>query len=69
MATSLRLKFGTASGEKTFNFPNAKQSPSSAAVKNLVQKMIENGSIYQYPPLELHSAVIVVTTETAIDVE
>lgn len=69
MATStLKMKFGTASGTKTWSFPQSKSTLSSATVRTLAERMIANGSIYKYPPLELQSAVIEVTTENIIDI-
>lgn len=65
----LQLKFGTGSGEKTWSFSCAKQSPPAASVKALMNTMITNGSIYKFPPLEMHSATIVTTTENSISLD
>lgn len=67
--TKLQIKFGTADGVKTWSFSEAKISPSASAVKALAAAIIANGSIYQYTPLELRSASVVITTENVIDVE
>lgn len=66
MATSLKLKFGTMSGEKTWTFNNIDPNAAVADVKTLVQTMIANGSIYKYPPLTASSATLVTTTEAEI---
>lgn len=63
----LELKFQTTYGEKTFRFTRVKNNATSANVKNLVNTMIANGSIYAYPPLVAISAKIIVTSENAID--
>ena len=65
MASSkLVLRFGTLSGEKTWTFSEAKDSGITVAqVKNLMDVMIANGSIYQYPPLSKLSAKLVRTSE------
>ena len=66
-STTLKLKFGTMSGEKTWNFKYAKANTTTENVKNVVSKMIENGSIYKYPPLTAVSATLVTTSETEVD--
>lgn len=68
MATTLRLKFGTMSGVKTWSFNNADTDVTSAQVKALADAMIANGDIYKYPPMTKESAEIVVTTTTPIDI-
>ena len=60
--TVLKLKFGTANGEKTFSFKYAKTNASVESIQNLANVMIENGSIYQYPPLTKVSATLETTT-------
>lgn len=68
MATSLQLKFGTLSGVKTWTFKYADSEVEQSDVVAAMQAMINNGSIYKYPPLTADSAKIIVTTETAFDV-
>lgn len=72
MATSgvtLQMKFGTASGTKTWNLKYAKADLTGAQVSSLMDTMITNGSIYQYPPLTKDSAALVVTTVTDLYIE
>lgn len=64
---TLKMKFGTMYGEKTWSFKLAKTTGIASAVKNLANVMIENGSIYQYPPLTKVSAVVQIVSENAID--
>ena len=66
--TKLRLKFGTMSGTKTWNFNYAETTQSASAVKTLMSTMITNGSIYKYPPLTAESAEVVQTTSTSVDI-
>ena len=70
MASSakLQLKFGTLSGVKTWSFSYADTEVTQQNVTAAMQAMINNGSIYKYPPLTADSAKIVVTTETDFDV-
>lgn len=68
MATdTLYLKFGTLSGEKTWKFSLVKENATTANVKALVQAMIDNGSIYETPPLSAVSATIKHVTDTVYD--
>lgn len=68
MATAqLKLVFETMAGEKTWTFKNANPSATVSDVKNLMDTMITNGSIYKYPPLTKVSATAVVTTTTEYD--
>ena len=66
-SVSLQLKFGTMSGVKTWNINYAKESATSANIKNLMDVMIANGSIYKYPPLTKESAIIVKKDEIVVD--
>ena len=66
--TSLILKFGTLAGEKTWTFSNVDEEASTASVKTLMNTMIENGSIYKYPPLSKVSAVTRIVREEAYDI-
>lgn len=70
MATSakLELKFGTMSGVKTWNFNYADAEVGQAEVVAAMQAMINNGSVYKYPPLTADSARIVVTNDMEFDV-
>lgn len=69
MAVKLQLKFGTVDGVKTWSFAESKTSPSVQSVKNLVNTIIANGSIYKYVPLEIRSASTIITTENVYDLE
>ena len=51
MSVKLELTFGTMNGEKKWTFSNIDEEVPSSAVKALMNGMITNGSIYQYPPL------------------
>lgn len=62
--TQLQLKFGTMSGEKTWTFKNVKDDITVTQVKNAMDTMITNGSVYKYPPLTKVSAQKVVTQVT-----
>ena len=64
----LQLKFGTLSGVKTWSFSYADTEVTQSDVVTAMQAMIDNGSIYQYPPLTADSAKIVITTESDFDV-
>lgn len=65
--TSLKLKFDTMSGSKTWTYKYANPSATSQQVKALGQAMIDNGSIYQNVPMKLVSAIQVITEETEYD--
>lgn len=65
--TKLILRFGTASGEKNFTYNYGNASATSASVKNAMNAMIENGSIFRYVPLTKISAKAQVTSETEFD--
>ena len=65
---TLVLRFGTMSGEKTWNFANVdEEAATTANVKTLMNAMVENGSIYKYPPLTKISAILRVVDEQAYD--
>ena len=69
MATvKLQLKFGTMSGVKTWNINYAKEDATTSDIKDLMDVMIANGSIYKYPPLTKDSAIIIKTEETVVDI-
>lgn len=67
-SAKLVLKFGTLSGVKTWNFSLADPDAEQATVVAAMQAMINNGSIYKYPPLTAESASVQVTTSTDFDV-
>lgn len=64
---SLKMKFDTMSGSKTWSYKYADPSATVSQVKALGQAMIENGSIYQNVPMKLVSAIQVVTEENEYD--
>ena len=68
MATvrKLKMKFTTDSGEKTWSFKHVQSSLSSSQVNTLATAMINNGSIYNYPPIEFLSGIIETTTSTTV---
>lgn len=65
---SLKLKFDTMRGSKTWTYKHADTSATSQQVKALGQAMIDNGSIYEAVPVKLVSAIQVVTDEIAYDI-
>ena len=65
--TKLQIRCGTSSGEKTWTFNYAKSNATTANIRALAQALVENGSIYKYPPLVANSAKLIVTSETSID--
>lgn len=65
--TKLIFRFGTASGEKNFTFNYGDDSAATSDIKEAMQTMIANGSIYKYPPLTAVSAKAQITTETEWD--
>ena len=65
--TKLILRFGTMSGEKNFTYNYGDDDASASTIKNAMNTMIQNGSIYRYPPLSIISAKCVITTETEFD--
>lgn len=67
-STKLVLKFGTASGVKTWTYNYAKSNATTVNIRALMDGMITNGSVYQYPPLTKESAEIVTTSTTPVDV-
>ena len=64
----LQMKFETMSGVKTWTFNNAKTNATTNNVRTLAQAMITNGSIFEYQPVRVSSAKLVVTTEQEYDV-
>lgn len=67
VGNTLVLKFGTASGERTFSFKYGNASARASDIKALMNAMITNGSIYKTPPLTIVSAKVQVVTETEFD--
>lgn len=65
--TKLQLKFGTASGVKTWTFNYAKADASTASIRTLADTMIANGSIYKNPPLTKESAELITTKVEQIE--
>lgn len=68
VTSTLKLRMGTLSGEKTFSFKYADRDVTSANVKALAQAMITNGEVYKYPPQVLTSATIEVLDSSNIDI-
>ena len=66
--THLKMVFETGFGQKTWTFKYAKPSATAANIKDLGNTMIANGSIYNFPPLQLVSAQLETTTITQVDV-
>lgn len=66
--TQLKMRFGTLAGTKTFTIKYAKPAATAAAVSTLMDAMITNGSIYEYPPTTKESATLVTTTETSLTI-
>lgn len=67
MATSslkLKMKFSTLSGVKTWSFGNINPQVESRHINQIANAMVENGSIYKYPPLELNEAYLEEVTRT-----
>ena len=63
----LILRFGTMAGEKNFTYNYGNREALASDVKAAMNAMIQNGSIFQYPPLTIVSAKVQVTSETEFD--
>lgn len=66
--TKIVFSFGNASGNTinySYNYGN--DDASSASVKNAMNTMISNGSIFKRVPVSIKSAKSVITTESAFD--
>lgn len=61
---TLKLQFGTLSGDKTFTYNYANGSADEEDVQALMTSMITNGSIFKYPPLIAKAAWIETKTIT-----
>lgn len=67
--STLKMRMGTLSGEKTFSFKYVNAATLTAEkVKALAQAMITNGEVYKYPPQVLTSATLEQVESTSIDV-
>ena len=68
MASSLKLTFN-ASGDKkvSVTFPYADDSAAPAQVKNLMQQMVANNTIYAEAPLALAGVEFINRTSTSVD--
>lgn len=60
----LQLKFQTMHGVKTWTFSHMDENATTQQVKDLINSMIANGSIYQYPPLTVESAKLIQVQES-----
>lgn len=65
--TKIVFRFGTPSGEKNFSYNYGNDDASAATVKATMNTMIQNGSIFRYPPMTIISAKSVITTESEFD--
>lgn len=68
-STTLKLKFDTMSGSRTWSFKNAKASATAEQVKNLGNVMVAAGDFFSSQPVRLVEAKIVTTTESAYDLD
>lgn len=68
-STTLKLKFDTMSGSRTWSFKYAKASATTEQVKNLGNVMVQNGEFFSSQPVRLVDARIVTTTESAYDLD
>lgn len=66
--STLKMKFGTMAGNKTFSVRYSKNNPTAQQVKTVMETMITNGSIYKYPPLTIDSATVETKTTSSLDV-
>lgn len=55
-STTLKLQFGTLSGNKTWSYNYANSAADQEDVKALMQTMITNGDIFTDPPLVAKAA-------------
>lgn len=67
--TTLKLKFDTMSGSRTWAFKNAKASATKEQVKALGNAMVTAGDFFSAQPVRLVDARIVTTTESAYDLD
>lgn len=66
---TLKLKFDTMSGAKTWSFKNADSSATLEQIKTLGSTMIANASLFDYQPVKLTDARIVTVTESSYDLD
>ena len=66
--TSLKMKFDTMSGSKTWSFSYANAGATAANIKALGAAMIANGSILTNVPVRLTEAKTVTTSEHVYDI-
>lgn len=70
IGTKLVLEFTDADGKsRTFSYNYVMANLSTATILNLMNGMITNGSIFEYPPVARKSAKLVTTSETTINVD
>lgn len=67
--TSLKMKFDTMSGSKTWTFKYAKSGATLANIKALGAAMIANGTILENQPVRLTDARTVTTSENVYDLD
>lgn len=65
--TKLKMVFETGFGQKTWTFNYAKPDVTAQNVRTLAQVMIDNGTVYEYPPLQAVSASLETTTVSQLD--
>ena len=71
MASGTKLVMSFNDGEgitRKFTYNYIKPGLTTTNLKNLMNGMITNGSVFKYPPATKKSAKLVTTTETEIDV-
>lgn len=66
--SKLVLRFGTTSGEKNFIYNYGNSEASTSSVKAAMNSMIENGSLFRYPPLTKISAKVQIITESEFNI-
>ena len=66
--TNLILEFADAASNSVFFFfPFADDEASTSSIKNAMNTIIANGSIFLNPPVSIKSAKAVITSETEFD--
>lgn len=66
---TLKMKFDTMSGSRTWSFKNADASATLEQIKTLGSTMISNASLFEYQPVKLTEARIVTVTESTYDLD
>ena len=69
MAARLVLNFAGTSGDVTMSYNYADTSVSASDIKNLMNTIITNGSIFVNPPVSSKSAKFVTTSETWVRID